>query len=1072
MEAHPLESTPCSSASLASLDERLLALAIARGLLEPEEARGQALAHLVAAGRLSREDRELLEQELEELSSASASHWSVDMTGGLPALESGADAPTLAHAQAPGPPADPLTGIRVSQAEGVFKARTLARWGRFERLERAGDGGMGRIFRAEDPRLRRTVALKLLRRDDPDLLRRFLQEAQLQARVDHPNVCRVYEVGEWRGQPYIVMQYIQGKTLREARADLSMAALLELLVQVCEGVHAAHRVGLVHRDLKPSNLMMEATEEGSLRAFVLDFGLARRLEGGGTTQTGHVMGTVSYMSPEQVRGESATLDRRSDVYSLGATVHTLLAGAPPFEGDGLECMARIAKDDPVPLRRLVPGLPADLETVVLTCLDKDPRRRYATARALGEDLQRVLDHEPIQARPATLAERVLHWARKRKATVTAAALVVLAALVFGGFAVRERVQSQRRTAYAQRFAQAAERIEALARYLRIQPARDLAPEQADLRARVTDLEAQVRAAGTLAEAPGAYALGRAHLALDEPEQARTELERAWSMGFRTPEAAHALGRALAALYQVGAGKAAALPDAELKQRRLAELDRTLRVPAASWLGQGASASLEPPAFRDGLLALMQSEPRRAVDLARRAQVQAPWFYEALRLEAEGWLAQARAAQGPQAVQVALASAGQALAEAELRAPCDVDLLRLDMRRWQEAVALNWQTGADPRALVEAQVAVADRWLHLEPAAAQPLAWRARARGEEARFLSQREQNPDPWLAQGQGDAAEALRRDPEDVEACTAQASVLRTEGLLRMNRGEDPTPQLKAAVALADRGLRRDPGHIVLMNIRGAALLFLVDRARMGGSYDPAAFRPYLQEARNLASAHPGEAYYQGNLGTLAQAAARADAASGSDPMADAETAVAAYEASLKAQPNHAGFPRGILLARAAQARALVRDGKDPGSIVDQARETFVAAQKANLPMTSLAPWFLEALVWQAGYVQHEGGNPNHLLDEAGKLAPMVARVPEDQVAVGAIRLRYLALALRASRPHGSALRAEGAALVRSLARLKPIDPDYWVALGSFLDACGNHSAASRARAHTKVLSLPGPGF
>ncbi len=1045
---------------MASLDERLLALAIARGLLEPEEAQGQELAHLVAAGRLSGADRELLEQDLDALSSASVSHWSLDMTGASAAPGADPEAPTASHSLVPDPLPDPLAGIRASQVEGLFKARTLARWARFERLEAVGDGGMGRIFRAVDPRLRRTVALKLLRRDDPDLLQRFLQEAQLQARVDHPNVCRVYEVGEWRGQPYIVMQYIQGKTLREARAELSLGTLLELLVQVCEGVHAAHRVGLVHRDLKPSNLMMEALEEGSLRAYVLDFGLARGLEGGGTTQTGRVMGTISYMSPEQVRGESAVLDRRSDVYSLGATLYTLLTGVPPFDGDGLECMASIVKDDPVPLRRLLPSLSADLETVVLTCLAKDPRRRYATARALGEDLQRVLDHEPIQARPATLTERALHWARKRKATVTAAALVLLAALVFGGFAVRERVLSQRRTAYAQRFAQAAERIEALARYLRLQPARDLGPEQADLRARVTDLEAQVRATGTIAEAPGAYALGRAHLALDEPEQARTQLVRAWSLGFRTPEAAHALGRALAAIYQVEVGKAAALPDADLKQRRMGDLDRTLREPAAVWLRQGASASLEPSAYRDGLLALMQGEPRQAVDLARRAQAQAPWFYEALRLEAEGWLAQARTASGQAAAQPALAAAGRALAEAELRAPCDVDLLRLDMRRWQEAVALNWQTGADPRPLVEAQAAVADRWLRLEPAAAQPLAWRARARGEAARYLTLRELNAGTWLDQASQDAFEALRRNPRDVEACTAQASVLRTEAFRMMSRGEDPAPRLKEAVAVADQGLRLDPGHIVLMNIRNSALLLLIDSARIRGTFKRDEVRSYIQEAKAMAEAHPEEAYYQAALGTLAQAAAWAEVAVGEDPTTETAEAIQAYAAGLKTQPRHVGFHRGLLVAEAAQVRALVQRGRDPGEVVAQARAAYQRASDAQVPLATLAPLLMDALVSEARYLAAAGKSATVPLLEAEGLLRWMEPGTEDPTSYGTFQLRYFATLIRLGPPDRAAsARARGESLARALVRLKPVDPQFWSVLAEFRSARGPLAVKARVQ-------------
>jgi len=1051
---------------MATAEERVLALAVARGLLEPGDVVGGRLDDLVASGRLDDGDRRLLEQELADLEAAEADHWAVEITAQTPLMPDGAvtEGVPLADSFETLPEgAMPSAGSRQS---GIFRATTLDRWGRFESLELLGEGGMGRVFRATDSRLRRVVALKLLRRDDPALLQRFIQEAQLQARVDHPNVCRVHEVGEWRGQPYIVMQFINGETFLRAAPGMPLEALLRLMAEVCEGVHAAHRVGLIHRDLNPANLMVERLEDGSTRACVLDFGLARGIEGGRFTETGQVMGTVSYMSPEQARGHKALLDRRTDVYSLGASLYELLTGAPPFGGEGLDCMARIVKDDPVPMRALVPTIPADLDTVVLTCLQKDPRRRYATARALGEDLRRILDGDPIQARAATPVERVVHWARKRKALVAATAAVLLSVAIFGGFAVRERLRAQAQAAHAQRFAQAAERIEALARYLRIQPARDLTRDQTDLRARVEALTQEVRAAGALAEAPGAYALGRARLALDDPAGARVQLERAWALGFRTPEAAHAQGRALAALYQVEQAKAHALPDPDLRQRRLEELKQTLREPAADWLRRGASASLEPPAYRTGLLRLMEGQPVEAVRLAREVQVQAPWFYEALRLEAEAWLAQARQAQDDAVARPALEAAGRALAQAELRAPCDVDLLELDLRRWQEAVALGWQSAADPQAPVLAQVAVADRWVRLEPAAARPLAWRARARGEMARYLTYRQIDPGSWLAEARADAGEALRRDPEDVEAHVAQASVLRTEGFRMLGRGEDPSARLQEAITTADQGLRLDPGHILLLNIRNAALLAWIDTARLKGAYDRTTVEPYLREARAQATAHPEEAYYQANLGGLAQAAAKAELAFGGNPAAEAEEAVRAYEASLRVEPRNVGFHRGILIARAVQARALVRDGRDPATVVEQSRTAFQRARETQVPLATLAPFLMDTLTSAAAQALARGGDPRGCLEEVGRLPLQDDQTTEDPIEPAAIRLRYLTLVLRAGhRPPAPALRGAGDSIARFLVRSRPTDPEVWRVLAEFYEASANPAAAAQAR--TRGLAL-----
>ena len=190
-------------------------------------------------------------------------------------------------------------------------------WERYQCVRFLGEGGMGRVFLARDPRLNRSVALKFVRGDDPGLTQRFLAEARAQARVNHERVCKVYEVGEVQGRVYIAMQFIEGRTLGALAPELSVEQKALLLREASEGVHEAHRVGLIHRDLKPSNIMVERAEDGTLRPYVMDFGLARDWTEGATL-TGAVMGTPQYMSPEQARGEVSRLDRRTDVYSLGA----------------------------------------------------------------------------------------------------------------------------------------------------------------------------------------------------------------------------------------------------------------------------------------------------------------------------------------------------------------------------------------------------------------------------------------------------------------------------------------------------------------------------------------------------------------------------------------------------------------------------------------------------------------------------------------------------------------------------------------------------------------------------------
>lgn len=297
-----------------------------------------------------------------------------------------------------------------------------------------GRGGMGEVLRAWDPTLNRHVALKLLRSSDPELEERMLREARAQARVSHSNICPVYEVGRHEGRVFIAMQLIDGRPLNEAAADLGIEQKARLLQIVAEAVHAAHTAGLVHRDIKPANILVERTPDGDLKPWVMDFGIARMVEVEGATMTGQVLGTPGYLSPEQARGEVSTIDRRSDVFSLGVVLYELLAGCKPHPGDSdMATLVSLLQDDPVPLRRRAPHVPRDLETVVMTCLDPDRERRYDSARALADDLGRFLAGETILARPTGIGRRIAVRARRHPvmAGLLAAAAVTVAVLGIG-----------------------------------------------------------------------------------------------------------------------------------------------------------------------------------------------------------------------------------------------------------------------------------------------------------------------------------------------------------------------------------------------------------------------------------------------------------------------------------------------------------------------------------------------------------------------------------------------------------------------------------------------------------------
>jgi len=263
-----------------------------------------------------------------------------------------------------------------------------------------GQGGMAKVFRGKDRVLNRTVAVKVLSPQfagDGQFVARFRREAQAAAGLNHPHIVSVFDTGDQGDVHYIVMEYVQGRTLRDAIRDggrLLPDRAVEVAESVARALAAAHEAGLVHRDVKPGNIML--TPEGEVK--VMDFGIARTTTGDTLTQTAAVLGTASYLSPEQAQGQ--TVDARSDIYSLGCVLYEMLTGAAPFTGDSPVSIAyKHVKEDPVPPRRLNPDVTPDLEAVVMKMLAKNPANRYQTADELREDLNRLAQGRPILATP-------------------------------------------------------------------------------------------------------------------------------------------------------------------------------------------------------------------------------------------------------------------------------------------------------------------------------------------------------------------------------------------------------------------------------------------------------------------------------------------------------------------------------------------------------------------------------------------------------------------------------------------------------------------------------------------------
>ena len=518
---------------------------------------------------------------------------------------------------------DPSTAAR-------FATSAADRWlpgaiGHYRIVRLLGEGGMGTVYEAEQDRPRRRVALKVIRPGmaSPELLRRFEQESQALGRLQHPGIAQIYEAGTadtgFGSQPYFAMEFIAGQHLLyyAGARTLTVRERLELMARICEAVHHAHQRGLIHRDLKPSNILVD--ENGQPK--ILDFGVARvtDCDAHATRQTdvGQLVGTLAYMSPEQVLADPLELDTRSDVYALGVILYELLAKRLPYNlgGNLHEAVQAIREEDPAPLSSVSRVYRGDIETIVATALSKEKARRYGSAAEMAADIRRHLQDEPIVARPPSTTYQLQKFARRHKAVVggVAAVFVVLVAGIFTSTWQATRATRAERAATADR-----DRVLVAEKNVRAERDRATLSEQQAREERDRAVSAERSATSDRNRAVAAEGV-----AVQEKNRAMTEQQRADSESAIAKAVNEFLQQDL--LAQASASAQASpdtKPDPDLKVRTA--LDRAATRIAGKFDAQPAvEASIRETigrTYKDlGLYPEAQIHLQRALDLRRRVQ---------------------------------------------------------------------------------------------------------------------------------------------------------------------------------------------------------------------------------------------------------------------------------------------------------------------------------------------------------------------------------------------------------------------------------------------------------------------
>ena len=861
-------------------------------------------------------------------------------------------------------------------------------WDRYQFVSFLGEGGMGRVFLAHDPRLDRDVAIKFVRCVDKESDLRFKNEAQAQARVKHDFLCDIYEVGDVDGRNYIVMQYIDGTALNVAAKDMVLEQKLKVVKEVAEAVHQAHRTGLIHRDLKPSNIMVERLQDGGFKPHVMDFGLAKQQAGPGLTATGSVIGTPHYMPPEQARGESHKMDRRADVYSLGATLYEILAGKPPFMGlSSVNVLFKVLNDDPTSIRSDHPNIPEDVETITFKCLEKEVAKRYESARALAEDLGRYLDGEPIKARPSSFLYRLKKKIVKNKLAVTIGAVALVAVMTAVGWGIYGRWAAKERAKLAREFGQSAENIEDRVRYLYLIPRHDISPQQEKLRAEMAAIQKRVEQAGSFGIGPGNYALGRGYLALGAFDEALVHLKMAWDANFREPRAAYALGLTLGSLYQ---RELQTVDQISSKGRRLEEKEKIIkkfRAPAASYLQMARKDELESPDYVEALLAFYDERFDEAIKKTAQAYERLPWLYEAHKLEGDILAEMGNQLRDKGEYQQALIPYGKAAQSYDKAAEVGESDSRVYLGRGSLGLSMMlmeiYGSGKDVRPYFEVGIQACNYALESNPGLAEAMMLKSEIFTRLGEYQHSQGQNPVENFRKAILNANIALARSPDNPHANKKLASAHRELARYFKSIGLDPRPNLKLALKANQASADSFPSY---SNYNGLGLILkALGEYEHDHGRDPRAHWRDATQAFEKALGIESKAGARINLVSICIGQARFETEHGRDPIPYLNKGIEYCHQVLADNPNHPSMLNNFgraLLAVSERALAL---GNDPQKPLAEAEKIIRRGIEVNPKRSGYYYGLGKIHLFQGRYLASRGQNPGQALRKAFSAADRI---------------------------------------------------------------------------------------
>jgi eukaryotic-like serine/threonine-protein kinase len=703
---------------------------------------------------------------------------------------------------------------------------------------------------------------------------------------------------------------------------------------------------VIHRDIKPTNILVGKSESGELLPYVTDFGLAREFAAPGITSTGMVMGTPWYMAPEQARGEIRKLDLRCDIYALGATLYEALCGKPPFDAESsVEVLMKVINEEPTPLRQRDPEIPADLETIVHKCLQKEPARRYESAAGVSADLQRFLDGEPILARPVTWSHRAIKRIKKYPAIsglLAAAIVLIISAAVFAGWTWWH---AKAQTAIANEFEQEIGFMEDTARHAYTAPLHDVRAEEAIVEQRLKAIEKRMDDAGRVADGPGNFALGRGYMALYRYPEAKMHLEKALKE-YRIPRVAYSLGLTLGLMYPTEMQRANQIGTPEEREAKTKKINKDFKEQALILMKEG-SAAIEIPEYVEGLIAFLDKKYDIALQKTQLAFQRKPWFFEAKKLEGDVLRSMGKEHRGSGDVKGAddLFKKADAAYHAALQEGSSYWLSygSLCALGYDRFTMMLYQTGVPDEQVFNNSIQACDNSLQSNPEKPEAYVQKGVLKFIFGSYQLRQGEDPRANLEEAIALQKKSLKWEWVRYAAYTNTGAAYADLGVYQRKMGIDEGESLKQAVANNQEAVKLNPNNPNARTNFGISLAEMANYEN-GKGRDAESIRDQaIHQFEEAVKIEPKFEIGYDSLGTIYLERAQTEFDQGRDPNSSAQLSIKNLQKAVEINPTFYLSYNNLGEVNKLLSRHAMKKNSDPAEFLKQANQSFQKAIQIN---------------------------------------------------------------------------------------------------------------------------------